>query len=134
SVTVLAGTSAQGQGIETTMSQIVAERLGVSYDRVSYIHNDTAMAPPGGGSGGSRVGVTGGGACYLAATELREKVLQIAAHVMEAAPEDLEIAEGTISVRGTPAKSITLAEIASISQLAPDRMPPGMEAGLEASH
>ena len=114
---MLAGTSAQGQGIETTMSQIVAERLGVAYDRVGYIHNDTAMAPPGGGSGGSRVGVAGGGACYLAADALREKVLQIAGQVMEAAPEDLEISEGVISVRGTPTKSMELAEIASISQL-----------------
>jgi carbon-monoxide dehydrogenase large subunit len=131
SVTVLGGTSAQGQSIETTMSQIVAEELGVPIDKVTYIHNDTALAPPGGGSGGSRAGVAGGGACHLAARELREKVLQIAGQVMEAAPEDLEINEGVISVRGTPTMSTTLAQIASISQLAPDRMPPGMEAGLE---
>jgi len=58
-------------------------------------------------------------------------VLQIAAQSMEAAPEDLEMVEGVISVKGTPTKSMTLGQVASISQLAPDKMPPGMEAGLE---
>ena len=133
SVTVLAGTSAQGQGIETTMSQIVAEQLGVPIENISYVHNDTGTSPPGGGSGGSRVGVAGGGACHLAAGDLRDKILQIAAHMLEAAPEDLEIADSVVSVKGTPTKTIGLAEIATLSHLDPAALPPGMEAGLEVT-
>jgi carbon-monoxide dehydrogenase large subunit len=133
SVTVIAGTASQGQSVETTMSQIVADGLGVRYEDVTYLHNDTAIAPAGGGSGGSRAGVIAGGACHLASEELRQKVLAIAAHAMEASPDDLQIADGVISVRGTPTKAMTLAEVATIAYVEPTQLPPGTDPGLEAS-
>jgi carbon-monoxide dehydrogenase large subunit len=132
-VTVAAGTGSQGQSVETTMSQIVAETLGVDIDDVVYLHNDTAIAPSGGGAGASRVGVLGGGACHLAATELRAKVLEIAAHMLEAAPDDLQIDAGVISVRGTPTLSVRLADVATLAYVQPARLPPGMEPGLEVA-
>ena len=89
------------------MAQIVAEHLGVAYDDVTIVQADSQSTPYGPGTGGSRTAVVAGGAAREATVAVREKVLTIAAHMMEAAPEDLEIAESVVSVRGTPSKSVT---------------------------
>ena len=106
------GTTAHGQSIETTMAQIVAEHLGVAYDDVTVVQADSRSTPYGPGTGGSRTAVVAGGAAREATVAVREKVMNIAAHMMEAAPDDLEIAEGVVSVRGTPSKSVTLQDVA----------------------
>ncbi len=93
-ITVALGTSGHGQSIATTMAQIVADELGVGIDDVVVIEGDTAMTPFGGGTGGSRSGVIGGAAAHGAAAQVREKLLSVAAHLLEAAPEDLEIQRG----------------------------------------
>jgi aerobic carbon-monoxide dehydrogenase large subunit len=94
---------------------------------------DTATAPPGGPTGGSRNAVIASGSSIRAAAEVRTKVLAVAAHLLEAAPEDLEIASGRISVRGTPSASKDVAEVAHVAYNDPARLPPGMAPGLDVS-
>src|SRR3954468_7672304 len=114
------GTTSHGQSIETTMAQIVAEHLGVSYDDVTIVQADTQSTPYGPGTGGSRTAVIAGGAARAATLAVRDKVVQIAAHAMEASPDDLEVADSRVSVRGTPSKSLSLHEVAQIAYVNSD--------------
>jgi carbon-monoxide dehydrogenase large subunit len=132
-VTVMLGTGSHGQGVETTMTQVVAEYLGVEIADVVVIQGDTATSPFGAGTGGSRTAVIAGGAAREASLEVREKALQIAAHLIEAAPEDLEMEDGRITVRGTPAKGVTLAEVARVALNSPAELPAGVGPSLEAT-
>jgi aerobic carbon-monoxide dehydrogenase large subunit len=132
-VTVHLGTGSHGQSIETTMAQVVAEHLGVDYDDVQVVQGDTASAPFGGGTGGSRTAVVAGGATRDASLQVRDKAAQIAAHLLESAPEDLESAGGRISVRGTPTRGVSLAEVANVALNAPLQLPPELNPGLEAT-
>ncbi|MGH9025512.1 MAG: xanthine dehydrogenase family protein molybdopterin-binding subunit, partial [Acidimicrobiia bacterium] len=132
-VTAVLGTGSHGQSVETTIAQVVAEELGVDFDSVKVVQGDTAEAPFGPGTGGSRTAVMVGGATRRAAGEVRAKVVEVASHLMEAAPADLEVKGGVISVRGTPARAVPFAEVARIAYLEPDALPDGVEPGLEAS-
>ncbi len=127
------GTTSHGQSIETTMAQIVAEHLGVAYDDVTIVQADSQSTPYGPGTGGSRTAVVAGGAAREATVAVREKVLTVAAHMMEAAPEDLEIAEGVVSVRGTPSKSVTMKDVAKLALLNAHELPADIGSGLEAT-
>jgi aerobic carbon-monoxide dehydrogenase large subunit len=127
------GTTSHGQSIETTMAQIVAEHLGVAYEDVTIVQADSQSTPYGPGTGGSRTAVVAGGAAREATVAVREKVLAIAAHMMEAAPEDLEIAESVVSVRGTPSKSVTMKDVAKQALLSAHELPGEMGSGLEAT-
>ena len=120
-----------GQSLETTVAQVIADRLGVDVDDVTVIQGDTASAPFGPGTGGSRSAVILSGAADAAAGRVRAKVLEIAAHHLEAAVEDLEIEDGRISVVGTPAKATSITEVARLAYLNPAGLPRGMEMGLE---
>jgi carbon-monoxide dehydrogenase large subunit len=100
-VTAVFGTASQGQGLGTTLAQIVAEELGVDVGHVEVVQGDTAMVAHGTGSYASRGTVLAGGAAVLAARALREKVVEAASHLFEAAPADIEIAGGVVSVAGT---------------------------------
>ena len=130
-VVVMMGTGSHGQSLETTMVQVVADELGVDVDDVVLRQGDTDVAPFGGGTGGSRSAVIAGGAGRAAAAKVREKIVEIAAHAFEASPDDIEIHDGAISVRGTPSKVIPLGQLAMWTYADPDRLPPGMEPGLE---
>jgi carbon-monoxide dehydrogenase large subunit len=130
-VTVLMGFGSHGQSVETTMAQVVAEKLGVPLDSVMIVQGDTASAPMGAGNGGSRSAVVGGAVAGMTSEKIKAKVLEIAGHLMEAAPEDLELADGVISVKGSPDKSMKLAEIAFTAYNDASKLPPGMEPGLE---
>jgi aerobic carbon-monoxide dehydrogenase large subunit len=132
-VTVYLGTGSHGQSVETTMAQVVAEHLGVDYDDVVVVQGDTASAPFGGGTGGSRTAVVAGGAAREASLQVREKAAQIAAHLLEAAPEDLESGDGRLSVRGTPTRGVSLADVARVALNAPAELPPDVAPGLEAT-
>jgi carbon-monoxide dehydrogenase large subunit len=132
-VTVHLGTGSHGQGIETTMAQVVAEHLGVGYDDVVVVQGDTATAPFGGGTGGSRTAVVAGGAAREASLEVRDKAVRIAAHLLEAAPEDLEVESGQVTVRGTPSRGVALAEVARVALNNPMMLPPDIAPGLEAT-
>jgi aerobic carbon-monoxide dehydrogenase large subunit len=132
-VNVYVAGGSTGNSIETTVVQLVADALGVDIADVSTIQGDTAITPFGAGTGGSRSASMTAGAVAETAGLLRERILAIAAHRLEAAVEDLELADGRVSVRGTPSAAITYAEIARIAYLSPYELPPGTPAGLEAS-
>ena len=132
-VVVHIGTTSHGQSVETTMAQIVADTLGVDYDDVTVVQADTQSTPYGPGTGGSRTAVVAGGAARAATLAVREKVLAVAAHALEAASEDLEIEAGAVFVTGTPARSITMKEIASAAYRFADQLPAELSAGLEAT-
>jgi carbon-monoxide dehydrogenase large subunit len=132
-VTVGLGTGAHGQGIETTMAQVVAEELGIDYDDVTIVQGDSAVTAYGRGTGGSGTAVIAGNACRDACADVRAKAIQIAAHLMEAAPEDLEIVDSQITVKGTPTRSVAWREVARIAHLETARLPQGVTVGLEAT-
>lgn len=130
-ITVLAGTSPHGQGHVTPFRQIVADQLGVPLDDIRVQFNDTGIVPTGVGTFGSRSAALGGSAVLGAAERVRDKVVRIAADVLEAAPSDVEVAPGRISVRGVPDRTTSLKAVA---QLAYDgKVPEGDEPGLEAN-
>ena len=130
-VEVLMGCGSHGHSLETTIPQVVADHLGCAYEDV--VLRQGGDTPYGPGTGGSRSAVILGGAAQSAATTLREKVVTIAAHMLEAAPEDLDVAASVVSVRGTPSKSVSLAQVAGTAYLNPAALPPDTEPGLEAS-
>jgi carbon-monoxide dehydrogenase large subunit len=125
-VTVASGLHSHGQGHETTLAQVVAERLGVPLADVRVRFGDTESAPYGLGTFASRSAVYGGGAAWKAADQVRQNLLSMAAHMMEANPDDLEIAEGVIQVKGSPQARMTVAEVARLAYHRPERLPPGL--------
>ena len=131
-VNVMVGSSPHGQGEETTFAQIVAGEVGVDVDDVEIIHGDTDLTPMGWGTYGSRTTVVSGGAVVLAARKIKEKSKALAAHLLEAATEDIEYEDGRFFVRGSPDQHKTIQDIALMANVAWD-MPEGMEPGLEAS-
>jgi carbon-monoxide dehydrogenase large subunit len=132
-VTAAIGISGHGQGYETTMAQVVADELGVDIAQVRIVQNDTAAVTFGNGTGGSRGGVVGAGSCALASRAVKEKVLTIAAHSLEARPEDLEMVSGVISVKGVPGRATTLAAVANTAYNDIGNLPPGTDPLLEAT-
>jgi aerobic carbon-monoxide dehydrogenase large subunit len=132
-VVAFIGTTSHGQSVETTMAQVVADHLGVDYDDVTIVQADTQSTPYGPGTGGSRTAVVAGGAAREATLAVRRKVVAVAAHAMEAAPDDLDIEGGSVFVRGTPARAMTMAEVATAAYRLADTLPPDLEPGLEAT-
>lgn len=130
-VQVVTGTSPHGQGHETSWSMIVADRLGLDPDDVEVLHSDTAVAPLGLDTYGSRSLSVGGTAVWMATDKVIDKARKIAAHTLEANEDDLEFEDGSFSVRGTPARSVAIAEIAFAAFTAHD-LPDGLEPNLEA--
>ena len=128
-VQVLIGTSPHGQSHETTVSQIVADQLGVGYDEIEVLHGDTAVAPLGMDTYGSRSLTVGGIAAYHAAERILEKARKIAAHQLEVGEDELEYDGGTFSANGN---SLTTKELALQAWTA-HNLPDGMEPGLEAT-
>jgi carbon-monoxide dehydrogenase large subunit len=133
-VDVYLASGAHGQGLETTTAQLTAEFLGVHVDDVTVHQGDTESTPYGAGTGGSRSGPMIGAAVHDAAEVLKEKVFAIAGHLLEAAPEDLEIAERVVSVKGTPAKQVTMAQVAQTAYQGSATLPPEIDPVLEVVH
>jgi aerobic carbon-monoxide dehydrogenase large subunit len=132
-VNVYVAGGSTGNSIETTVIQLVADGLGVDVADVATIQGDTALTPFGAGTGGSRSGSMTAGAVGATTAVLRAKVIELAAHRLEAAREDLDIRHGVVSVVGSPTSAISLAELAWIAHFVPEQRPAGMDAGLEAS-
>ncbi|HKE77440.1 MAG TPA: xanthine dehydrogenase family protein molybdopterin-binding subunit [Acidimicrobiales bacterium] len=122
-----------GNSLETTVVQLAADALGVDIADVATIQGDTAVTGFGAGAAGSRSGSMTAGAVGETAAILRERICAIAAHKLEAAPEDIELAGGRASVRGTPAVGLALGELAAAAYFEPHTLPPGTPAGLEAT-
>jgi aerobic carbon-monoxide dehydrogenase large subunit len=129
-VTVSTGISPHGQGEETTFAQIVADELGVALADIIVVHGDTARTPPGIGTFGSRGLVVGGSALVRALASVKEKARKIAAHLLEAAPEDIEVRDGRFGVAGTADRAVSLKEIAAAAYGV--RLPAEIDSGLEA--
>lgn len=130
-VTVFTGASPHGQGQETSFAQIVADELGVGIDDVAVIHGDTGVVASGIGTFGSRATAVGGTAVLQAAQRVRQKAVELAAHLLEADPEDITIGDRGYAVRGVPKKAIPLAAIAQAAYSAkslPKKMEPGLSA------
>ncbi|GAA5164609.1 xanthine dehydrogenase family protein molybdopterin-binding subunit [Pseudonocardia eucalypti] len=132
-VTVFSGVTSQGQGLETTVAQIVAEALGVRYEDVDVRIGDTDQSLWGFGAFSSRQAVIGGGAAHRSTLAVREKVLALAAALLEANPDDLRITDGRINVVGSPEPELTVAEVARVAYLESNRLPEGFEPGLAAT-
>ena len=127
----------QGQGHETTFAQLVSEELGIPVDDVEVVHGDTDLTPFGLGTYGSRSTPVSGAAAVLAARKVRDKGRLLASSLLEAAPADVEWAEGGYRVKGDPGRSVTLTEVAARAY-GREAMPVGLgdepiEGGLEAS-
>jgi carbon-monoxide dehydrogenase large subunit len=131
-VNVFIGASPHGQGEETTFAQIVASELGVDVNDVKVIHGDTDTTPMGWGTYGSRTTAVGGAALATAVGKIKEKAKRLTAHLLEAAPEDIEYENGKFFVKGTPTKFKTIQDVALMANVAWN-LPQGMEAGLEAT-
>ncbi len=130
-VTVYTGTSPHGQGLQTTFAQIVADEIGADYEQVIVRHGDTGAQPVGVGTFGSRSLAIGGSAIVRSAGKVRDKAIKIAAHMLEAAPGDIEFADGEYRVKGVPSRSLGLSEIAARAYS--DRLPDDIDTGLEAT-
>jgi carbon-monoxide dehydrogenase large subunit len=131
-VNVFIGASPHGQGEETTFAQIVADELGVGVDDVKIVHGDTDNTPMGWGTYGSRTTAVGGAALAVATRKIKEKARLLASHLLEAAVEDMDYADGRFFVKGSPDRHKTIQDIALMANVAWN-LPQGMEAGLEAS-
>ncbi len=134
-ITIATGASEQGQGIRMSLAQICAEALGVEAEAVAVTGGDTGAVSIGMGTFASRQAVTAGTSVYVAANELRDKALKIGAHILEAAEEDLELAEGVVRIKGVPEMSVPLGKLAHAVAGTPGfALPGGIEPGLESSH
>ena len=130
-IQVVTGTAPHGQGHETAWSMIVAEKMGVDPDDVDVLHSDTAIAPLGLDTYGSRSLPVGGVAIAMACDKVIDKAKKIAAHQLEANEDDLEFAGGNFTVKGTPDKAMPLAAIA-FEAFTAHNLPDGLEPNLEA--
>ncbi len=131
-VMVYTGASPHGQGEETTFAQIVSEEFGIPIDDILVLHGDTDSTPEGRGTYGSRTTAVGGPAVLIAVQRLKEKMKQIASHMLEANVSDVTLEDGKFTVAGTPQKAVTFAEVAATANLS-NTLHPSIEPGLETT-
>jgi len=131
-VTAITGSSPHGQGHETTFAQVVADHLGVEPDVITVRHGDTAGAPQGSGTAGSRSTALGGGALVLAARDVRDKGRRLAASMLEAAVEDVVAVPGGFHVVGAADRTVAWRSVADLAYRM-GALPAGFEPGLEAT-
>ncbi len=132
-VTVYSGASGHGQGHETTFAQLAASELGIAVEDVEVVESDTAQVQQGTGTFGSRSAVVGGTAIHMSVEKIKDKARRIAAHMLEAAPEDVVYEDGKLFVQGAPAEEAkSFGEIA-LAAYWYDGLPEGLEPGLEAT-
>jgi carbon-monoxide dehydrogenase large subunit len=129
-VVVTTGSLPHGQGVETTFAQIVADELGVPYENVLIEHSDTSGTPFGYGTYGSRSLAVGGTALYKSVAKIKEKAKKLAAHMLEANPDDIVYEDGKAFVKGSPDQAKSLGDIALQAAVAYS-LPEGMEAFLD---
>ena len=127
-VTVLCGATTQGQGHATTFAQLLSDRLGLEPEEIRFVQGDTDRLAFGFGAGGSRISAMGCAALLIAADKVIDKGKRIAAHVLEAAEDDIEFADGSFAIAGTD-RAISLVEVARAA-FQPARLPPDIEPGL----
>ena len=128
-VSVYTGSHSHGQGHETTFAQVVADRMGIPIEDVDIIHGDSDSVAFGMGTYGSRSLAVGGSAIVKSIDKVLEKGAKIAAHLLEASPDDLEYADGKWTVKGTD-KSVGFGDV-SLTSYVPHNYPEGLEPGLD---
>ncbi|MGH3263794.1 MAG: xanthine dehydrogenase family protein molybdopterin-binding subunit, partial [Trebonia sp.] len=131
-VTIFSSDVSHGQGHATFLAQIVSDVLGVGIEKVNLAQPDSATCPFGLGTFASRAAAVLGTACRQAAEHLREKVVQIAAHVLEASPEDLDTSQDRVHIRGLPNTGLFLENLAAYAAYRTHQLPPGFDPTLEA--
>jgi carbon-monoxide dehydrogenase large subunit len=131
-VTAAFGISSHGQGLETSLAQVIAEHLGARLEDVRIVHGDSAAVAGGSGTYASRSMVLAGGAATLAATDVRDKLINAAAHLLEAASGDLVARDGRVTVAGTD-RSVSFREIARAVYAEMGRLPPEARGELSAT-
>src|SRR5690625_589664 len=129
-VTVFTGTSPHGQAHDTTFTQIVADKLGIPFDDINFVFNDTRTVSMGWGTYGSRSLPVGGTAVAMATDKVVAKAKTIAAHMLETEEDNVEFGDGVFSVIGNPENKCTFQEVAKAANFAWS-LPEGMEPGLE---
>jgi carbon-monoxide dehydrogenase large subunit len=132
-ISVHTGVSEQGQGAEAVIAQVAASSFGVSVERVRVVMGDTDNTPYGGGTWASRAAGIGGEAAWQAGKALRANVLALAGAMLQAKPEDLDIANGVVVDKGTEKERLTLAELARVAYFRPDTLPTGIQPELMAT-
>lgn len=131
-VTVRTGSHSQGQGHETIFAQITADALGITPQAIVVQQGDSAVVPRGVGTFSSRSTTIGGSAALVALEKIKTKATRIAAHLLEAAPEDIVWDGGRLHVKGMPGRSLTFEQVAAAAY-EPGRVPRDLEVGLEAT-
>jgi carbon-monoxide dehydrogenase large subunit len=131
-VTVSVGVATSGQGVPTMVATVTAQELGVAIGRIRVDIGDTDGAAYGTGAWGSRSTVVATGALKVAARELREKGSRIAAHLMECAPEDVLVADGEFTVKGSPGGGVSWDRVAEVALTRTFELPEDIAPGLEA--
>lgn len=131
-VVVRMGSTPHGQAHETTFAQVAADRLGVHPQDVVVLHGDSAVVPRGVGTFGSRSTTVGGSALVVVLDRIVKKMTRIAAHLLEAFPEDIVRDGARFAVRGAPSRAVSFQEVAAAAYV-PPRLPRGLEPGLSAS-
>ncbi len=129
-VTVLTGSSPHGQGHETSFAQLVADELQIPAERIAVVHGDTARVRGGSGTYGSRSIARGGMAAVANARRICDKARRVAAHLLEASPQDVGLEDGVFRVRGVPDRRVTWEEVAEAAY--GRKLPHDLEPGLEA--
>jgi len=129
-VTVYSGSSAHGQGHETSFAQIAADELGLPIEDIAIVENDTAQVPFGNGTFNSRSMPVGGSAIKQSLEKIIVKAKKFAAHLLEVAEEDILFQNGQFTVRGAPSRVLAFKEVSRAAYLASD-YPAGLEPGLE---
>jgi carbon-monoxide dehydrogenase large subunit len=131
-VMVYSGSSPHGQGEETSFAQIVADEFTIPIESVLIMHGDTDSTPEGRGTYGSRTLALGGSAIFNAVQRLKEKMRQIAAHMLEASASDVVLEDGKFTVAGSPQKAVSFTEVATTANLS-NTLAAGIEPGLETT-
>jgi carbon-monoxide dehydrogenase large subunit len=135
SLTVFTSQSPHGQGHQTTLAQIAADELGVPFASVRIVAGDTQLTPFNlVGTGGSRAATLASGAVIGVAAAVRAQVLRLAAHLLEAAEEDVELVDGMVGVRGAPTSARPLADVAAVAYRSTAMLPPDMTPGIDAEY
>jgi aerobic carbon-monoxide dehydrogenase large subunit len=133
SAIVYTGISPHGQGLDTSFAQIAGDILGIDPENVEVLHGDTDQGAWGWDTYGSRSLSVGGEALARAARKVQDKAKRVCAAMLEAAPEDIDLVDGKYQVRGSPDKSMTMAEISGAAHIPPNELPADIEPGLEES-